>query len=148
MTAPRQSAYLVHSLFMVIQVKQAQSYLRQSIHLVEPISRATVGKTDYIPGIYLIFWKTFKNNSRLWEMAQFSGLHMASCGLIMLYLGDITRKSLTWHTTPSFNAPVERDTVNIQSMTTSVTRPCFTLPDLQDQDQDQDRFFGLRPVLS
>jgi len=81
-------------------------------------------------------------------MAQFSGLHMASCGLIMLYLGDITRKSLTWHTTPSFNAPVERDTVNIQSMTTSVTRPCFTLPDLQDQDQDQDRFFGLRPVLS
>jgi len=23
-----------------------------------------------------------------------------------------------------------------------------TTPDLQDQDQDQDRFFGLRPVLS
>jgi len=46
-------------------------------------------------------------------------------------------------------------------MTTSVTRSCFTVhnttPDLQDQDQyqdhsvqdqDQNRFIGLRPVLS
>jgi len=38
-------------------------------------------------------------------------------------------------------------------MTTSVTRPWFhnATPDLQDQDhsvQDQDRFLGLRPVLS
>jgi len=33
-------------------------------------------------------------------------------------------------------------------MTTSVTRPCFTTQHQTMQDQDQDRFFGLRPVLS
>jgi len=50
-----------------------------------------------------------------------------------------------------------RETINSTSkvavsfkiiMTTSITRLVFhnTTPDLQDQDQD--RFFGLRPVLS
>jgi len=35
-------------------------------------------------------------------------------------------------------------------ITTSVTRTVFhnTTPDLHNQDQDQDRVFGLRPVLS
>jgi len=34
-------------------------------------------------------------------------------------------------------------------MTTSVSRPCFTKQQTPEvQDQVQDRFFGLRPVLS
>jgi len=32
-------------------------------------------------------------------------------------------------------------------MTTSVTRLCFTTSTSDLQDQDQDQFFGLRPVL-